>query len=63
MTETKRATFTTAQAAAAVMSRMSAAGLVEGWNDQIVFGKVYVRFQRNRRWYDLLNSDLAAWGL
>lgn len=58
-----KATFTSAAAAASVMSRLHAEGKVESWNDQRVFGKVYVRFQRNRRWYDLTVSDLTAWGL
>lgn len=58
-----KATFTSTAAAATVMSRLHAEGKVEGWNDQRVFGKVYVRFQRNRRWYDLTVSDLASWGL
>lgn len=58
-----KAKFNTTAEAASVMSRVHAAGQVEAWNDQRVFGKVYARFLRNGRWYDVTASDLTAWGL
>lgn len=58
-----KATFTNTAAARSVMAHVHAQGLVSAWNDQNVFGKTYVRFQRDGRWFDLLASDLTAWGL
>lgn len=59
----RKATFTSASHAAAIMGRLHSAGRVDAWSDLNAFGKTYVRFNRAGRWYDLLVSDLAAWGL